>query len=364
MRKYLVTVILIFCMLLFSSCSGKDKEAKGGEEKEKFNNKIAMNVTQNYMKYIMSGDMENANKLYAKDISEKNKGTLDSDLKIVGYRIDEVNGMGEAALIKIKVSRSVKDIASAALDTYNIKIVKEKDEYKIKDISATTEKEAFQEGQTIRMRQKNNIKTNLVIDQSGIPHYTFSKNDKARVSKLQIPKDKFGNINFSYSGDKLAFTTYDKNSYAAIIKIDESLAVQGQNGGMGGGGAGTQGGGQPTQTGPREKPIGKEIVSLDILKDTMIHQIYFSQDEKFVVIQFEDINKNLGIKIYNVDSGELIPANLEDQFPLNKYNIIFYSFDTDVINFEIRQKGESEKNSANQLGIWQISLKDFKMKKL
>ena len=41
---------------------------------------------------------------------------------------------------------------------------------------------------------------------------------------------KFSSINFSYEGEKLAISTYNKNSFIGIVNIDESLAVQGDAG--------------------------------------------------------------------------------------------------------------------------------------
>ena len=45
-----------------------------------------------------------------------------------------------------------------------------------------------------------------------------------------VPIKEFSSINFSYEGEKLAVSTYNKNSFIGIVNIDESLAVQGDAG--------------------------------------------------------------------------------------------------------------------------------------
>jgi hypothetical protein len=234
-----------------------------------------------------------------------------------------------------------------------------------------TEKEAFLEQGTLRVRSKNNIKTNLLIDSSSFPQYTFAKDDKGNLSKQIVPRNKFSVMNFGYEGERIAISSYDKDSYIGIIKIDESMATQGgAGGGQGGqgggeGGQGGEGGKQGSQSMAREKPIGKEMTSLDILKDAKVEFMTFSNGEKFLVTQY--IKPSLGrcIRIYNTDSGELSKEKLEEKYPYGKVEIIFSSFDKDVVNFEVIQKDMNDKAAAELAGKYQMELKeDFKIKRL
>jgi hypothetical protein len=178
-------------------------------------------------------------------------------------------------------------------------------------------------------------------------------------------------MNFGYEGERIAISSYDKDSYIGIIKIDESMATQGgAGGGQGGqgggeGGQGGEGGKQGSQSMAREKPIGKEMTSLDILKDAKVEFMTFSNGEKFLVAQY--IKPSLGrcIRIYNTDSGELSKEKLEEKYPYGKVEIIFSSFDKDVVNFEVIQKDMNDKAAAELAGKYQMELKeDFKIKRL
>ena len=369
--KKLLSYILIFCALVtFTACKNQKKETQK-EQGNNFEIKVAQNVVDVYMKALMKEDNENAKKLYTKELTEKTKETGKSELKVKGYSIEETSEVGRSGFFKLKVARMSLSQPIATLDECSIKVVKEGADYKINEVKNESEKEAFFENNTLRLRSKNNIKTNLLIDSSSFPQYTFAKDDKGNLSKQVVPRNKFSVMNFGYEGERIAISTYDKDSYIGIIKIDESMATQGGGGGGGGGGgdqgqAGGGGNNNETQgTMNREKPIGKEMTSLDLLKDAKVEFMTFSNGEKFLLVQY--IKPNLGrcIRLYNSDSGELTKEKFEEKYPYGKVEIVFSSFDKDVVNFEVIQKDMNDKAAAEQAGKYQMNLKeDFKIKRL
>jgi hypothetical protein len=357
-------------MVTLVACKTQKKETQK-EQGNDFEIKVAQNVIDVYMKALMKEDNENAKKLYTKELAEKTKDTGKSELKVKGYSLDETSEVGRSGFFKLKVTRMSLTEPIATLDECSIKVVKEGTDYKINEVKNETEKEAFLEQGTLRVRSKNNIKTNLLIDSSSFPQYTFAKDDKGNLSKQIVPRNKFSVMNFGYEGERIAISSYDKDSYIGIIKIDESMATQGgAGGGQGGqgggeGGQGGEGGKQGSQSMAREKPIGKEMTSLDILKDAKVEFMTFSNGEKFLVAQY--IKPSLGrcIRIYNTDSGELSKEKLEEKYPYGKVEIIFSSFDKDVVNFEVIQKDMNDKAAAELAGKYQMELKeDFKIKRL
>lgn len=364
MRKaisYMMTFVLAVTLL---GCKSQKPEESG--ETNTFDIKSATNVVNTYMKYLMKEDYENGKRLYSQDLLSKLTYITDGEMKVKGFNMSEINEVGKSGVFKVRVTRTNLKKASASLDEYTFKVIKDGAEYKISEIGSSSEKEAFYENAKIRFRSKDNIKTNLIIDASGIPQYAFSKDDKANVYKLSVPRKNFTNASFSYSGDKLGICTYDKNSYIGIIKIDESLAVQGgeEQGGPGGPGAGgTEGEKAGSNVMPREKPIGKEITSVDVLKDTKVEFMTFSLDEKFLLAQYNKDNIGRCIRIYKTDSGELIPVKFENNYPMDKVEIIFSSFDKGVVYFEVLPKGNIGKNEADIVGKWVLDLKEFKVKR-
>lgn len=380
-RKFNIKVILSYFLipcLLFSlvSCK-KQQDTKETEKGEEFEIKVAQNVVDVYMKALMKEDLEGAKKLYTKELAEKTKEAPKSDLKVKGYSIDETSEIGRSGFFKLKIARMSLDTPLAVLDNTSIKINKEGSEYKINEVKTETEKEAYMETilgeETLRVRSKNNLKTNLLMAPGSLPHYTFSKDDKGNLAKEIVPKNKFSVMNFGYEGEKIAVSSYEKNSFIAIVKIDESMATQGGGGGGGGQAGGDAGGGQGGKGGGGqgtggsmllETPMGKEMTNLDLIRDSKIEFMIFSEGEKFIIAQYNKSNVGRCIRVYATDSGEIVPVSFEEQYSLGKVEVVFSSFDKDVLNYEVIQKDIKDKDAQEQAGKYQLDLKEFKVKRL
>lgn len=367
-KKVLCYLLIILSLVSFIGCN-KEKKAETSEKpaEEQFDIKVASNVIDVYMKYLMTEDTENLKKLYSSELAKSSKSMGVNELKVTGYNVEESNEVGRTGVFKLKVSRSNPTVPVAVLDECTIKVIKEEVEYKISEISSVIEKEAFLEDGSLRLRTKNNIKTNLIIDSNGIPEYTFSKDDKANMYKLMVPKTNYGVMDFSYDGNELAISTIEKDSFAGIVIIDETLAVQGNDpSGKGGDAGGNQNGqnNQGQKSEAKEKPVGKEIVTLDLLKDAKIDLMVFTQDQRYTLLQYTRVNNEKCIRVYNSDNGDMIKAKFEDKYPLDKVDVIFSSFDKDAVNYEVLQKPNTEKAPADIIGKWQLDLKEFKEKKL
>ena len=367
--------IIIFSFIIMLNCFGCrriDKKPTTEKQVDKtFDIKAAKNIVESYMGYLSNEDYENAFKFYSKDLAGKTPKTIKGSLKMKGYNIDEIIELGRAGLFKVRVTKMSEKEPYASLEEYTIRVSKEETDYKIQDINITTEREAFLRHNNIRIRLKNNIDNNLLIESSGIPSFEYSKDDKSKTNKLEVPKGNYGPMIFSYRGETLVITTHNKDSYIGLVKIDESMTVQG--GGTGGGGAGQggegQGGaGQGEQQGQqsnmaKEKPMGKNITSLDLLQDSKVDFVVFSQSEKFILAQYKKGN-NKSIRVYTTETGENIPYEFEKYYPMDKVDVIFSSFDKDSLNFEVIPRVSSDKSIGTLVGRWQLDLKEFKVKKV
>ena len=355
MKKGICYLLILMFIIALSACKSKTPEAVSST----FDISSAKNLVNTYMNNLMNQNYEINKKLYVKELAEGKNIISNNDLKITGYNISDINEIGRSGIFKVKVTRTDLKNTAASLDEYAIKIIKDGAEYKIGEINDKVEKECFLEGGGIRHRSKTDVGTNLLLDNSGIPQYTFSKDDKAEIFKNTVPKENFGSINLSFSGDKLGFSTFGKDAYVGIAIIDETLASQG-----GTDEAGSSQDNTGSITNAKEKPIGKEVISLDLIKDSRIQFITFSLDEKFVVVQYIKPNYGRCIRVYNTDNGDLIPIKFEDNYDLSKVEIIFSSFDKDVLNYEVVAKGNIDKSQKDIVGKWKLDLKGFKAKKL
>ena len=336
------------------------KEEEENAKVNAFEIETATNVVESYMQFIMKGDYENGKKLYTKELTKKASNMPISDIKIKGYKVTETNEVGRSGIFKVRVTRTSMDKSLSCLDEYSIKIVKDGSEYKIDEVASAPEKEAFVESTGIRFRDKKNVKTNLIIDKTGLPKYAYSGDDAARLYKMVVPTKQFSSTNFSYEGDKLAISTYDKNSFIGIVYIDESLAVAADPASTTGQSSQTEGSGVMA----KEKPIGKELIPLDLLLDCKVEFMTFSLDEKFLLVQYNKEKLGKYIRVYEVDNGDMIPVDFEKDYPSEKVDILFSSFGEDNMTYEVISKSNVSGAETDIVGKWKLDLKDFTVDKL
>ncbi|EJO5347491.1 head-tail adaptor protein [Clostridium botulinum] len=364
-KKIIIFLIFTITTISVFGCKKNKEDTKMTSD---FDIKIATNLLNSYMESLIEENIEGAKKLYSKKLSKDKIKKENNDLKIKGYTIEEINEIGKSALFTTKVLSVNINEPYTSVEEYKIKVIKEDNEYRIDEIGINMDKEAFIKRNKIRYRNKNNIKTELIMKPASLPDYVYSKDDKANIEKLTVPKKNIGPMSFSYSENFIAISTYDKDSYIGIITIDESKAVQGgqDQGEQGGDGGAKAGGDDKTDIMEEiaEKPIGKEISSLDLLKGSKVDFMVFSPDEKFIAVQYETSDKSKNIRIYKSDSSDIIPFKMEDKFPLNKVNVTLSSFTTDSIIFNVSSKGKNNKDSSEFIGKWKLDLKEFKVKKM
>ena len=358
MKKILCCLIILFYVLSFTACSKKQEEEK--TQVNAFEIKTATNVVNNYMDFIMREDYENGKKLYTKDLLEKISKLPISEMKIKGYKVTENNEVGRSGVFKVRVTRTSMVSSSSCLDEYTIKVVKDGAEYRISEIINTPQKEAFVEGLGIRFRDKKNVKTNLIIDEAGLPKYIYSTDDGAKLYKILVPLKEFGSINFSYEGEKLAVSTYKINSFIGIVTIDETLAVQGDAGKSEE--ESSQGSGSEVIA--KEKPIGKELLPIDILLNSKVEFMTFSLDEKFLVVQYVKEKVGKYIRVYQVENGDMIPINFEKDYPIEKVQIEFSSFGEGSMTYEVKPKANVSNSETDIIGKWRLDLENFTVDKL
>ncbi|WP_138203357.1 hypothetical protein [Haloimpatiens lingqiaonensis] len=363
MRKRFLIIIGILCFLCTAVAGCKSKELNTQEQKKKMDTNAASNLVDRYMRGLIMKDYDGVKKMYTEDMIKEQGNYKKSDIIVRGYRVEDVAEMEKNSVFKVKAVSTREKSAYTSLDEYRISVIKEKDGYKIAEVNITPQKEIFSDGYEVRIRDKSNVETNLVIDMENLPKSAFPKEDKLSMYKQEVPSKSFNDTSISFDGTKVLVSTKDKDAYAASILIDETLAVQGKNGDKEGEEAEKQAGDNKNK-GIKEKPIGKEIINLDIIKDAAVDYMVFSQDEKFITIQYSKSDGTKCIRIYESDSGKMIPVKFEDSFPIDKVSIEFSYFDKENAIFRILPKDNLEEKYKDLMGNWKLNLKDFKIHRI
>lgn len=366
MKKNIIYLILIIMLLNISSCSRNSTPQKN--EEHKFDIKKADGLIDNYMRAMISEDETAMNKLLTDKLLKTTKNIGKSNLKVKGYKMDESNEVGDTGIFKVKVASTSLEKSKSSLDTYTFKVVLENWNYKISEVKNSLDKECYYENYGLRLRNKNDVESKLLIDSDGIPQYGFAKEDKSQASKLELPRTNFTNINFGYSGDNLAISTVNKIAFIGIVRIStDSVQTAANPGGtdQSGGTSGQGGSSQPEKNmGPREKPVGKELTAIDALDNCKVDFMVFSPDEKFLLVQYTNINNRKCLRVYNSDKGDLISFKFEENYNVNNLDIKYSYFGKDTLYYEVVPKDDKKDIEKQVAGMWQIDLKKFKAKKV
>lgn len=355
---FIVAILSIITITMFSSCSSEKKDPKGNDI-DVFNSKEVINFVDSYMEYLFKGEYEEA-KIMHLDANESFENE-ENNLRLMGWKTEEISNSVDGAMVKVMLCKSSKENTVSMLEQHSISVEKVDDSYKIKDIKISKEEESFKEGENLRIRQKNNVETNLLIDKSGLPQYVYPKDQKEKINEIQIsPEAQFALSSFNYSGGKVAISSEDEDAFIAIIKLEEDLKVQGNAEDME---KGNKEDDSKKTNNVREIPIGKEISPLDIIKDAKTELLAFSKDEKFLAVQYEDKDGTTRVRCYNSDSGDIISEDLSTSFPYEKYDLFFEGFDENNLYLSsIEKEYRDVEDKVTPVSI-KINLKDFKIEK-
>lgn len=364
--KKIISFILI-AVLLMVSCNKKNMNQTS--ILKQFDINSAIKTADSYMVLAMKNDVKAQEKLYSSKFKKENTNKAVQNLVVNGYKLDEITQAGDMAIIKAKVSKINNATSFASLETQTFQIIKEGNDYRIKDVYIQNEKELFlaEANREIRMRIKNNVKTNLVTNFEGVPKYYYTENDKAKSKSIPVAIGEFGLVGLSFDGNSGFITTKGTTPYIEIVNFDESVAAQG--GGMSGidGGQGSDsssGGEKPPNSSMPEKPIAKELVPVDIIENATINNAIYSKDNRDLVIQYTKSNAGNSLKMYKCKNGEEVPFDFEKHYPAQKVDVTIVNFVKKGLIYKVtpRQAYISDKSLKSIVGTWELDTEKYKTK--
>ena len=365
MKKIILLILGIIITTTFSGC--KKNTLNGTSVIKKFDIEEASKTVDAYMKADIKNDVPGMDKLYSSSFVKKIENKVISNVIITGYKFDQIMQTGQLGQIKVKVTKLNPTAVYASLETYTFKVIKESNQYKIKDIETKNEKETFVSGSGIRLRSKDDAKTLLVTNFDGMPKYYYEQKDKAKTNMLPVDLSAFGVTALTYEGTSQALSTKGNNAYIEVVHYDESMMTQGGTGMQGGGtegsgGSGGAGGSQGETNIAPEKPLAKEIVPIDIISGGIINNMVFSEDEKYLAVQYVKSSGDTSIRMYKNKTGEQIPFEFEKNYPMDKVNVLINIFDKNGLVYTVTPKATNSNDPAIKdiVGKWQIDTKKFK----
>jgi hypothetical protein len=232
--------------------------------------------------------------------------------------------------------------------------VNKEQKYIINKIDVNSNKEVFSTSDQIRLREKDNASTNLLLSKEGIPKYTYENSDLAKLSKVQVPREKFDVLSMSLLGDRIALTSLNADTtYVGVTKIDDKVIkkidVRSKQ---------SKDDGQATTQG-KEICVGSNVTSYDLIKNVKVDLTCFSLEGKQLLIQYKDANGVNSIKLYDMETTKLIPFKFDENYPANEFDVTFENFEKDKLVFNLKHKDAN--GGVDNISLYELDLKNFEV---
>lgn len=358
-KKGLCTFLVAF-IFVFIGCKGNLGKSNDTEEFKKsvesiyFNNELAMSIADKYMGAFKVNDLKEIKALSTDEIDENIIIKPNGEVNVTGIKEEGVSQMGGRAMVKYEVTRAKEGEPKAYLEEYYLEVDKTlEEEYKVSKFKAVSKYDIFGENDKLKIRKDDDVEINTLIELKSIPDRVYPKVNVIDIAREDVPKDKFSTVGLSFTGEKVAISTYSKNdSYIGVVDIEDSKSTSGEEG---------QSEGKEKEE-DKSKTIGKKIVTLDILEGAKISSLNFSDDDGYVVVNY-DKNNARRFKVYQ-SSGAIVALELDDIFSESAYNLIYEKIKDNSIFLDVTTVQGSTGTDNTLTGKYKISLKDFKLQKL
>lgn len=357
-KKVIINSLLItLIILIFTGCKSFENK---DPQVNIFNTTEAMDVAKSYLENISKGELTKANELCVEDLLNDNKVISTGTSKIVAYNVDELIETSNSVYVVFNVLRSSNAEPKCDLDSFAINVAKTKDDYKITEVKAVNKQQIFVKNNGLRVIEDASGESKLIVTINNITKDVYPRENEVMLYKEPTPRDAFGTISLSYTGQKIAISTVAKDDvFISIGYLDESTPVQASPGGQ----TSNEAGSSEELQNLLEKPIAKKIVAVDILKDVKIENFIFSQEEDDLVVAYTEKSGVRRIKLYKTEDGSLAKTGIDEMFPNDKYNVILDGLDTNAIYINISQVEGVKNIESELLGVYRLDLKSLQITK-
>lgn len=342
--------ILIF---FFVGCSGKNIDVNS----DVFNIKKAGEIASNYMENVTKGNFDESNKISTEVIKDNEQIRKIQNDNINGYKLDRLSEGADHAYFTYVVVKEEKDESRIDLDTVVIKVVNKDREYLVDGIKSTNEKQVYKVGNTLRLRDYEIGKSQLLLRIKDLPREVYPNRDNV-VDKESVPEGSFNKMGIAFLGNKVAFTTTNGlRTFIGLAIVEDTKSTAGNS--QGGGDVLSPSGGNVDEAiqDALEMPILNKLVPYDVVDGSIVEKLLFSNDDGELIVQIKEEGKGSGIRIYKNPTGELLKLNLNEYFPVEKYSSNVVRIDDNGVFITVKAMGSDKENE----GTYKIDVEDLKV---
>lgn len=348
--KKIYIAIMAFLLILLVSC---ELNIVREEALDIFDVKQASDLADKYMKKLAEGDIEGASN-YCKDlvISEDENEKIQT-VKINEFKVDEIVEGANHAYANYLVVREKGTNIGTSLDSMSLKIMKYDGEYFINEISVKGIKQVYQDKNNLRMIDEKKGDGDLFLRKKDLPTEVYPKKDDVVLTKEQVPDVDFNKITIGFEGNYVAMNLTGENKcFIAMASIDKSKQTEGDS--VNGSGATNVDGDIDDVL---EKPICHNVKGYDLIDDSTVEKLLFSDNDGELIVQLKKENENSTIRVYKNPNGELLDLNFAKIFPVDLYSLNILRVTNEGVYIKVTATGEEKENE----GIYSVDIHNMKV---
>lgn len=340
-------ILIIMSMLILCGCpDASDKNIQDSKlNVMQINSKAATAFINHYFSFFMKRDFNVMSSFYGKELLNKMKNVVpSSEPHPQGYQISEGEMNNNKISYNVNIYSGYTDKPYFSKDEFVYIVGIENGKTLIKDIEKKKSTEIYQKDSTIFKRNGEELQGEKLTSLKDLPEYIVPTDAFSVHKKIKIPNKSYGPSALSPDDKKIVFTTYDKNSFIGIIKEPEDTETLMQEGG--------KQGGNMQQSNEKNK-----IKAVDMLYDTVIHNLCFSPDGKKILIQYSYKGDPSKLIMYDAESCKMLPIKTNKQFLEGMYSFEKAYFENaSTLIFTVIPVNNSLPENAKYSGVWALNL--------
>lgn len=290
MRKTLLFCISIILLFGMVGC----QRNLGNNKIDMFNEKEATSVGRRYMDELSKGQ----------------------DNFINSFKLDHSAEGGDFVFLNYKVIRGNDKGNSIGLDSFDLKVIKNAEVYSVEEVKSKNKKQVYVDNNTLRILDEEVGESQLFLRSKDLPKEIYSKGNRVMIKKEVVPQGEFSMLAMGFEGNKVALVIKNEDKeFLALALVKESKATV------------AKGKGEDSDNIDNkqideliEKPIVEKIVPYDLMENSKIEKIVFTNDDAELILQVTSGGIS-SLRTYKNPSGELIPIDLDKRFPGDKYQV-------------------------------------------
>ncbi|MBW6411079.1 hypothetical protein [Clostridium weizhouense] len=323
MKKIISKIMILITIFILIGCKTNNSSQT---EVDVYDSKKAITVANEYLIILQEGDLEKAKELCTDEFFSIQRQSNLGNFKIQSFKVDKTVDSGNKLSIIFDIIRGNDNGSNSSLDKYNVNVIKEGDDYKVNDLKTEEVAEVYSINNQLRMKKSSEGESKLLLKLSDIPKEVYNKESGA-LEELKVPNKNFSCAALGYNQDKVTYVTTDgKDNFIGILYVKEkdSVATIGSN-------DADKSQNQDNTNGILEKSQTEKMSNCGVLRNCKIDSVVFNSLEDKLLVSYSENGKGIGLKIFDTESGERSPLNVEDKFPIDKYNIkVMYTSEEEV----------------------------------